>query len=166
MKCPNGNHPRTATGKNFAGSQEGGGKVPPRALWVSGLTPADQTTVQGRRGRQGPLGLQRARGAVRGSGPHCKQVAGAVRRIQVAGAAGGPPGVAREPRLPGRPTGASGRRGALRSRAVAGVAGRELGGGVAPRAAREPGRSWGGQRWRWRCGVRAARTASTPSAGS
>lgn len=76
-------------------------------------------------------------------------------QLRRARSAGGPPGVALEPRLPGRPSGASGRRGAQRSPAAAGVAGRELG-GVAPRAARGAGGSWGSARWPWRRGARPA----------
>lgn len=55
--------------------------------------------------------------------------------------AGGPPGVALERRLPGRPSGASGRCGARWSPAAAGVAGLEVG-GVAPPAAWRAVGSW------------------------
>lgn len=64
------------------------------------------------RGRRPPPGYRRQRrragaGAQRTGGP----AAPAARRAR---SAGGPPGVALEPRLPGRPSGASGRRGAER----------------------------------------------------
>lgn len=98
-----------------------------------------------------------AHSGVRGSGRHRSQVAAAAPAARRARSAGGPPGVALEPRLPGRPSGASGRRGAEWSRAAAGLAGRELvRGGVAPPAARRAVGSWGSARWPRRCGTRPA----------
>lgn len=63
------------------------------------------------------------------------QAAPAARRAR---SAGGPPGVALEPRLPGRPSGASGRRAAEPERGCCGTSQARVGGSGSPRGAAVP----------------------------
>lgn len=117
MKRPNRNHLKTAIEKNLACSDASCGELPCGDLWRSGLSPPVWGVVQGRGGpwvrtrRMPAFGSQRSWRCA-GSGRPRAQVARAAPAARRARSAGGPPGGALEPRLPGRPSGASGRRGA------------------------------------------------------